>query len=558
MLCKSVILDELRKREPLFGEWRITSFIGAGAFGCVFKLERHDLGQTFVSALKIIPLSQEIDRQNRSLDSLKESLGREAREVLHLYRLSGHTNVVGWHNHQVFLKEEEDAVTAYIAVMMDYLPDSLSKELRNGPLPPKRALDILADCLRGLEHIHAHDIIHRDIKPENIFLAEHGTAKIGDFGIARQISDTTKARTVTGTPMYMAPEVYKDPLGGGYGFAADIYSLALVAYEMFEGHLPFEDDSSTTQSMVQRRLSGEPFTFSKPVPQSVRNLMAKALAFDARERFATAREFRMALERLQSGLLTANAAEAAREPAAENPAYAAAAALGREHETIALDRSGSMETAFMDADATRIMDADATQFMDSDETQFMDATQTRIMDPADLPHAGDEEAGDRDEPPSRETPGLGDTENYSFKAAELSQSRARLHPRRLVRLMEADKATEFVYFSRDVCKRFIELGREMIAHKGYIPVELGNKHSLHQDESLICGGLVALGLLESMVMGELEVFPEHLYEVESLLDTENYRLFPKYLGLHLNRGENQYVRAVNLKLIGFTLNEPEF
>ncbi|THB64424.1 MAG: serine/threonine protein kinase [Desulfovibrio sp.] len=571
LLCKTVIWDELKLREPLFGEWRISEFIGAGAFGCVFKLEREDLGQSFVSALKVIPLSQDYDRQNKSLDSLKESLGKDAQEILHLYRLSGHTNVVGWHNHQIFVKEEEDCLTAYISVMMDYLPDSLAKELKQGPLPPKRSLEIFLDCLRGLEHIHGQDIIHRDIKPENIFLAPDGTAKIGDFGIARQVSESTQARTVTGTPLYMAPEVYKDPLGSGYSFPADVYSLALVAYEMIEGRLPFEEDTSNLQSMVQRRFAGEAVTFAKPLPQSLKDFMTRALAFSPMDRFATARECRMALERLSSGVLdsalrtSAPARPAARETDEDEASYARAAAMQEGHETI--DLGGTQlggETMLLEGrllDRARDDSANETVLLtsasplngaDPDQTWVWQAPDSEEEEPGSQPDAPAESEQVQDSPSS---PADSNGE-LGFTAAGLSESQAPRTPRRLVRIMECDRAVDFQFFSKEVCKRFIELGREMITEQGHVPVELGPIQDLHVDADRICARLVSIGLLEGIVMGELEVEEDHQYEVESLLETENYRLLPKYLGLHLNRGENKYVRAVNLKLIGFNLYEP--
>ena len=298
MLCKNIILNELKEREPLFGRWRVGKFIGAGANGCVFTIEREDLGQKFIAAIKVIPLSAPRDEDDPTGATLQETIGKDAREILHMYNLAGHTNIVGWHNHDIISVEDEDSVHVHILVMMDYLPNSLAKELKKGPLPWQNAVEILIGCLKGLEHIHARNIVHRDIKPENIFIAADGTPKIGDFGISRQVSDATQAKTVAGTPLYMAPEVYSDPFGMGYGLKCDIYSLGLVGYEMIEGYLPFEEESDTTQGMVKKRFSGEPIEFSATTPAPLKKALLRALAYDPDRRFPTVQAFREALERV--------------------------------------------------------------------------------------------------------------------------------------------------------------------------------------------------------------------------------------------------------------------
>lgn len=298
LFCKTTILNLLKKKEPLFGGWRITEFLGAGAFGCVYRMEREDLGRKFVAAMKVISLTRTLDRQYKTMDTLEESLSEDAREIVHLYNLGAHQNVVSWHNHQVFYKRDQTSITALVAVMMDFLPNNLAEELKRGPVEWRKAVKWMIDCLTGLEYIHNHQIIHRDIKPGNIFIDEKGMAKIGDFGVATKLTEKNQAETRVGTPLYIAPEVMKNPLGEGYNHRVDIYSLGMVAYEVLNGALPFEEDCQGNKvCMVKKRLSGDPIRFVRAVPEGVARAVVHALSFDPAKRYAGAAELKAAFEK---------------------------------------------------------------------------------------------------------------------------------------------------------------------------------------------------------------------------------------------------------------------
>jgi NIMA (never in mitosis gene a)-related kinase len=95
-------------------------------------------------------------------------------------------------------------------------------------------------CL-ALKHVHDKKILHRDLKSQNLFLTKRGILKLGDFGIARVLSNTkSKAKTVVGTPYYLSPEIIRSE---GYNFKSDIWSLGVLLYEMAALQPPFNAQS---------------------------------------------------------------------------------------------------------------------------------------------------------------------------------------------------------------------------------------------------------------------------------------------------------------------------
>src|SRR3989442_11800816 len=148
----------------------------------------------------------------------------------------------------------------------------------------------------ALDHAHAHGVLHRDIKPANILLQQDGTPVLADFGLAKMtgaMHRLTSSGTVMGTPEYMSPEQAADELVGP---ASDVYSLAVVAYEMLTGRVPFMADTPAAVLLSHMNkampptpeLAGE---LSNHVEEVLRKAMAKAWS----ERYRSAGEFVQAL-----------------------------------------------------------------------------------------------------------------------------------------------------------------------------------------------------------------------------------------------------------------------
>ena len=189
--------------------------------------------------------------------------------------------------------EADGGVTTRPYYVMPYVEgESLRERLtRERRLPLEDALRITREIAEALDYAHRHNIVHRDIKPENILL-EEGHALVMDFGIARAITAAGEAQLtaiglLVGTPAYMSPE----QVGGESEVdgRSDIYSLGCVCYEMLIGEPPFS--GSSVQGILVKRLieSAPPLrTVDQAIPAEVEAAVARALARDPADRFATA------------------------------------------------------------------------------------------------------------------------------------------------------------------------------------------------------------------------------------------------------------------------------
>ena len=178
-------------------------------------------------------------------------------------------------------------------IVMELIKGKTLKEIiveEKGPLPWKWSVNIAGQIASALETAHKNHIIHRDIKPHNIIITEDGVAKVTDFGIAKAVSNSTITAfgTTIGSVHYFSPEHAR----GGYTDAkSDLYSLGVVLYEMVTGRVPF--DADTPVSVALKHMQEKPvppIELNPAIPQSLNDLILKAMEKDPNMRYSTATE----------------------------------------------------------------------------------------------------------------------------------------------------------------------------------------------------------------------------------------------------------------------------
>jgi eukaryotic-like serine/threonine-protein kinase len=189
-------------------------------------------------------------------------------------------------------------------IVMEYVDGVTLRDIvhNDGPMPPKRAIEVMADACQALNFSHQHGIIHRDVKPANIMISKTGAVKVMDFGIARALADSssvTQTAAVIGTAQYLSPEQAK---GEPVDARSDVYAVGCVLYEMLTGEPPFVGDSPVAVAYQHVR--------EDPVPPSARRssispeldaVVLKALAKNPDNRYQSTAEMRADLVRVHSG-----------------------------------------------------------------------------------------------------------------------------------------------------------------------------------------------------------------------------------------------------------------
>ncbi|MFD7846569.1 Stk1 family PASTA domain-containing Ser/Thr kinase [Nocardia sp. NPDC059764] len=190
-------------------------------------------------------------------------------------------------------------------IVMEYVDgDTLRDIVRGkGPLPPRRAMEVIADVCAALDFSHRNGIVHRDMKPANIMINRAGAVKVMDFGIARAIADSsnpmTQTAAVIGTAQYLSPEQAR---GEQVDARSDVYSVGCVLYEILTGEPPFTGDSPVAVAYQHVREDPRlPSQVHPGVPRELDSVILKAMSKNPANRYQTAAEMRADLIRVLGG-----------------------------------------------------------------------------------------------------------------------------------------------------------------------------------------------------------------------------------------------------------------
>ncbi len=260
--------------------YKVLEVIGGGGMANVYLA--HDMILDRDVAVKVLRLDFAND---------EEFIRRFRREAQSATSLD-HPNIVSIYD----IGEEDDI---YYIVMEHVKGKTLKQYIQQyAPVEQYNAVEIMNQLTSAISHAHENGIIHRDIKPQNILVDDYGTVKVTDFGIAMALSSTTITQTnsLLGSVHYLSPEQARGSLATK---KSDVYALGIVMFELLTGRLPFSGESAV--SIALKHLQSEtpsPKRWNPTLPQSMENVVLKAMAKDPFHRFAS-------VDEMQSDLMTA-------------------------------------------------------------------------------------------------------------------------------------------------------------------------------------------------------------------------------------------------------------
>ena len=292
-------------------DWEIVKYLGGGAYGKVYEIERTISGtqEKEKAALKIVSrpkYKDEIESYYNEGYSKAELIAfyeSEIQNYVQEYKLMKElqgANIVSWDDFTMV--PHEDGIGGDIFIRMELLT-SLQQRMRERSLSEQEIIKLGKDISHALVLFESKNIIHRDIKPTNIMVSQFGNYKLGDFGVSKIMDHATYA-TAMGMPEYQAPEVvYMEK----YGQTADIYSLGITLYWLLNNRrMPFigADEQITParrSEAMERRYRGEKFPAPKNGSEKLKRIVLKACEYRPEDRYLSAQELYDALDEMESG-----------------------------------------------------------------------------------------------------------------------------------------------------------------------------------------------------------------------------------------------------------------
>ncbi|MBL4849825.1 MAG: serine/threonine protein kinase, partial [Planctomycetes bacterium] len=269
--------SEARKHPTLgevFGSYRLLGELGRGGMAVIYRAEKVGSGGSVVVALKTLePGPEEGAARRRQRFRVEiEALGR-----LH------HDNIVKIHD-----SGRKGCVDYYAMDLIE--GQELAEAIENDLLTTRRKLEVFLQICAGIAHAHQQHVVHRDLKPANVLLDSEGNACIIDFGLAK-LSDEdlglTKARSVLGTPHYMAPEQVGNPKEADS--RADVFALGVLLYELLTGERPFKGETPAELTMrIIAQTPPRPSAINLDLPPALDRICLKALEKNVDNRYQSA------------------------------------------------------------------------------------------------------------------------------------------------------------------------------------------------------------------------------------------------------------------------------
>ena len=275
---------ELTPGAIIADRYRIEDEIGRGGMGIVFRATDLELDE----AIAIKVFSQR--RDNRDLV-------HRFKQELSLCRSLSHPNVIRLH--------DIGAHEGRKFISMELLAGASLRVSIHDRVSPRVAIRLLEQACAGVLAAHVRGVVHRDVKPDKLFVTTDGIVKLMDFGLAKRLvamegeptEEVTAAGFVGGSPAYMAPEQITD--FGQVSFAADLYSLGVIAYELFTGVKPFQHQERAELLQMHMRETPEPPSMKDArLPPELDAVVLRCLRKDPRARFRSCDELQEELHAL--------------------------------------------------------------------------------------------------------------------------------------------------------------------------------------------------------------------------------------------------------------------
>ena len=300
-------MDHREVIQSVWPDWQAKEILGKGSYGTVFRAVKEKFGVGKESAIKVVHIptdDNQLEQVRQSFhlsdQELKEYFYPEVEklkeEVALMEKLRENENCLHIQDFDI-LENPEGSVGWNILIRMELL-ESLESRISRGGIKLGEVLSLGEDILSALETCESHRIIHRDIKPANIFVNSKGVYKLGDFGIAKDLTLESRNLSHRGTDNYAAPEVCQ---GRDYSYNVDIYALGLVLYQLLnKNKRPFFGEGKITSNISEeayrKRLTGEEFPAPTFGDEELFAVIKKMCAFDPKERFQSAIEAKSALQ----------------------------------------------------------------------------------------------------------------------------------------------------------------------------------------------------------------------------------------------------------------------